>query len=192
MKQSVLMNNRCFMKIFFIIILTLNFSLICLSQSISKTDDFRLIQTRPSAYITFEKFVTREPRFIGENKEKILLRFHNNTKWNLKISTLSCKTLEDECFVFYEIKLRNELNFEGNKSDFPRRNRVKHVAATKTINSGKSLLFTVPREDLATGLYILLEFSYEWEASGNGGDGSGYIFHQVPFYSENLPKEKNN
>lgn len=179
------------MKTFSIICFILCFSLICFSQTSNKSENFRLIQTKPSAYITFEKFVTREPRFIGESNEKILLRLHNNTKWNLTISTLSCKTIEDECMVFYKIDKMFSVKTTDNKSEFPKTNREKHVSAAKQIESGKSLLFTIPKEDLAKGLFILLEFNYEWESGGNGGDNGGYIFHQVPFYSTDLPKEKN-
>lgn len=179
------------MKIFSIIFFILCFSLICFSQTINKSETIRLIQTKPSAYITFEKFVTREPRFIGESNEKVLLRLHNNTKWNLTISTLSCKTIEDECMVFYKIDQMFSIKTTDNKTDFPKINRVKHVSAAKQIESGKSLLFTVPKEDLAEGLYILVEINYEWESGGNGGSGNGYIFHEIPFYSTDLPIEKN-
>lgn len=180
------------MKCLNLMFLILIFPLICFSQTNDKRENFRLVQTKPSAYITFVRFVTREPRFIGENNEKVLLRLHNNTKWNLTISTLSRRTTEDECMVFYKIDQMFNLKTTDNKSGFPKINRVKHVSAEKQIGSGKSLLFTVPKEDLAKELYILVEFNYEWEAGGNGGSGNGYIFHEVPFYSTDLPTEKKN
>ncbi len=176
-----------FLKVTFLVLI---FSLISFSQTNNKSENFRLVQTKPSAYITFEKFVTREPRFIGESSERILLRFYNNTKWNLTINTLACRTIQEECLVFYEVERRYGDKSEIKKSDVPSGYRMAHISSVMTIPSGNSVRFSLPKEHLAEGLYIIVEFSYEWEAGGNGGNSNGYIFHKAPFYSTDLPKKK--
>ena len=179
------------MKFLCVIFLTLSFSLSCLSQTNTKQENFRLIQTKPSAYITFEKFGIRKPRYEGESQEGIWFSFHNNTKWNLTVKTLACLNIQEECLVFYEIERMYGDKSEIEESAVPTGYRIAHISSVKTIPSGDSLLFSIPREHLAEGLFIVVEFSYEWESSGSSG-GDSSIFHTVPFYSTDLPKKRKN
>ena len=59
-------------------------------------------------------------------------------------------------------------------------------AAIRPLESGGTILFSVPKETLRKGLAIFVGFTYEWEILGeSAGDLS--INHEVPFWSTNLP-----
>ncbi|MBK7706111.1 MAG: hypothetical protein IPJ30_10100 [Acidobacteria bacterium] len=78
---------------------------------------------------------------------------------------------------------------ERKESELPIGYRIAKNSTIRAIESGKSIFFSVPKQNLADGLAVLVSFSYEWELLGeSGGDLS--IQHQAPFWSTDLPAEK--
>jgi hypothetical protein len=192
------------MKIFSRVFLILMFSLSCFSQTNNESENFRLIQTKPSAYITFEKFGKREPDKNDESKEGIWLRFHNNSKWNLfirslgydkeKVYSIPYEVRERESFdvetytVAGEKQVTQNLTSNDNKSKIPR-GYIAHTSNILKIESGDTFVFSIPKEHLAKNLYISVAFSYEWEQVGKLG-GVGQTKHTIIFLSTELPEEK--
>lgn len=181
------------MKIYLIIFILLFCFATCVAQrndnTFEKPELGRLIQNRPSAYITFEQFVVVKPRYLGESENQILLRFHNNSKWNMTVSVNGCRPEQEQCMAFYEVRRLPKYKDKIKESEVPH-GYWAHVNGNQEIKSGGSFLFTVSKESLAEGLYIVVDFSYEWEAGGNSGGGDGWIIHQATFYSFDLPKDK--
>lgn len=182
------------MRVILSSLIMLFFSLYCLAQSsneaINKDGSVRLDLTKPSAYITFEKFGERKPQSQGESNQGVWLRFHNNTKWNLNVNTLGCTKEYGDCIVFHKVQRLPNYEDKIKNSDVPTGYRMAHMASVWTIESGKSLLFSVPKEHLAKGLFILVDFNYDWEQSGNTGGGDLTIVHKASFFSWKLPSEK--
>ncbi|MFN6963650.1 MAG: hypothetical protein ACK4S4_07785 [Pyrinomonadaceae bacterium] len=141
---------------------------------------------KPSVFITFERFWERTSN--EESNKEIWLRLHNNTKWNLFVKAIGQDKENSVYGLTYEVqRVRNP---EVNKNiDVPVGRRQAHVGSIHRIESGKSILFSVPKQHLTAGLAVFVSFSYEWEVLGKfGGDLS--ILHQAPFWSTDLPPEK--
>jgi hypothetical protein len=157
----------------------------------SSKETCRLDTKFPSAYITFEKFGKRTPLYYpNESNEGIWLRFHNNSKWSITVRTFGVSKEYGDFGIFYEIKSLLKEDKIKNNAEIPIGYREKHISSAYTLKSGKSFLFSIPREHLAEGLFLLVRFSYEWEQDGDSG-GGGNIFHQATFFSSSLPKQIN-
>lgn len=156
----------------------------CIAQNTATDNEFRLNSKRPSAYITFERFGERAEEWDGK-RDGVFLRFHNNTRWDLTLATLGCKSIDEECLVFYEV-LRNDTTDPAKKCDVPF-GRQRHKSTIKLIPSGKSVLFSVPKDHLLDSRYITIEFGYGWEKFGDTGGGTLEIIHRATFLSSDLP-----
>ncbi|HEX8279708.1 MAG TPA: hypothetical protein VF540_13480 [Segetibacter sp.] len=180
------------MNIFLITCIILFPFITCLAQVSDKTEeakDFRLTISKPSAYISFERYSVQKPYNEGESGTYVWLRFHNNTKWNLTVKVNGCRPEQEECGAFYEVLRLPNYKDKIKESEAPY-GRIAHKSSIRTIKSGGSFLFSIPKESLAEGLYIAVDFSYEWEIHGNSGGGILEIRHQVGFFSWQLPKAK--
>ncbi|MFV0389204.1 MAG: hypothetical protein ACK5NT_10670 [Pyrinomonadaceae bacterium] len=151
----------------------------------------RLDAKHPSAYISFDKFGSREPLYYSnESNDGVWLRFRNNSLWRITIRTFGVKKEYGDVGVFYEIKSLSKESAPEKENTIPIGYREKHVSSTYSLEPGSSFLFSVPREHLDEGLYLLVPFSYEWEQDGDSG-GGGNIFHLATFFSSSLPKQTN-
>ncbi|MCY7348219.1 MAG: hypothetical protein LH614_18660 [Pyrinomonadaceae bacterium] len=175
------------MKFYLTIFALLFFFATCTAQVKDNSEQqksIRSIQTRPSAYITFERFVVVKPRYLSESENQILLRFHNNSVWNITVSVNGCRPEQEQCLAFYEVRRLPSYKDKIKESEMPSGYGAGlHVSSERTVKSGSSFLFTVSKESLAEGLYIGVEFGYDWEANSS-------IIHQATFYSSDLPKEE--
>jgi hypothetical protein len=169
----------------------------------SKDISVRLVKNKPSVYITFERYGKREPLEPTESSEGIWLRLHNNTRWELSFCAFGVSKEYGEIGMFYDVE---EMPFEesgGSQSNSTekmppvRKEKVEppigykqgHACTIVRLTSGKSILFSVPREHLADGLAIKTEFNYGWEDIDDINSGLEPE-HNVYFYSTSLPPEK--
>lgn len=129
------------MKFLLATILILSFSLPFFSQVSGQTDNFRLVKTKPSAYISFEKFGMRKPRYQSESDKGIWMRFHNNTKWNLTVNTLACRDIQEECLLFYEVARMTNVELKISESEIPIGYRMAHVSSEQTVPFGTNCSF---------------------------------------------------
>lgn len=134
--------------------------------------DPRISKAHPSVYITFE----RQGKIAslsgtGEKEEMIWLRLRNNTRWSivLDMNGLPSKAYGD-ARLFHDVLSEGKLIAEDRC----------HVCSFNELPSGRSLVFIVPREDLAESRAIRVRFRYAWEAD------SGEVEHFVYFYSSKL------
>jgi hypothetical protein len=179
-------------NLFVLLLILLSFSN-CLPQKAS-TESVRLDPKRPSAYVTFDHRGKRSPERDGESEDRIWLRFHNNTRWVLALRVLGMKAGSD---LQKEERLREwQVSFDVRpipgmavkNTDIPIGYRITHKATLRLLDSGQSLLFSVPAECLDRNLAIFVGFSYDWEMNGDiGGDLS--IVHEAPFWSSDLPDQ---
>lgn len=179
------------MRFFLILLILINASPFLAKQGVgssSACEKIRLNQSKPSVYLSFEKFGRRLPLYPGEGSEGVWLRLHNNSKWKIYVKTFGVSKEYGDVGLFYQVEKLPGMEWKVKESELPSGYSVTHHSSVRTIDSGASALFSVPREHLAEGLIVVVNFSYEWEfAGGIGGDLS--IFHQAPFWSTELPKQ---
>ena len=132
----------------------------------------------PSVYIDFERAgILRSPgERVGE--ERVWLRLHNNTRWPIMIDMGDVPSKEyGEAEIFYDLLSGGQLIFPGQCID---------VCTLNKVGTGKSLEFSLPREDLADGRTIRISFSYSRE-NQNDVSGGREVEHYVYFRSSQLP-----
>jgi hypothetical protein len=172
------------------VVLSLLVSLLCLSsvsgKQQSSQDRSRSIlirKDRPSVYIEFERSGKALPLFEREKEERIWLRLYNNTQWAINFCSFSVKNQYGGTGIVYEVK-RSRTSFgrikgSSNKGALPEeRNQQESVRIPQgystadvctpySLDSGKSVTFSIPREHLGKSLYIEFEFWPEWENRDN-------------------------
>jgi hypothetical protein len=153
----------------------------CLSQGKYGTD-VRLDRTKPSVFITYEGKTTEAAS--SNPRQTVLLRLRNNSVWSVIVDTVGCRTLNEECGLFYTVHTRGF----GVKAPLSERESC-HVCAAKRISPQESVLFSIPANHLTKELFISVEFNYEWEKN-TGGSGTLDNLHRVSFFGEAVPTEK--
>lgn len=113
----------------------------------------RIRKDMPTVYIAFERGGSRKPLEQGESNEGVWLRLHNNTRWPIMLEMNGVPPEYGDAALFYDVLSEGKLILEGRC----------HVCSSNRISPGRSLVFSVPREDLAKGKSIRVKFSYGWE-----------------------------
>lgn len=79
----------------FVFILSVMFTITFVSRTPAQTQNEKpkssvlLNSERPSVYVSFEKYGTAPPLRGGDKNERIWLRLHNNTRWELSFCSFS-------------------------------------------------------------------------------------------------------
>jgi hypothetical protein len=132
----------------------------------------------PGVYITLERVGQLKSPDSGDDKERVWLRVHNNTRWPIRLDMGGVPSAEyGDAELFYDGFLAGELIF---------RNRC-HVCTTNMLAPGRSLVFSVPQADLGKTRAIRVRFSYGWEDWGDviaGREPEHYVY----FYASKLPQ----
>ena len=172
------------------LVLSLLVSLLCLSlvsgKQQSSPDRGRSIlirKDRPSIYIEFERSGKAPPLFEKEREERIWLRLYNNTQWAINFCSFSVKNQYGGIGIVYEVKRsrtsfgriegssnRGALPVERNQQESirtPQGYSTSDVCTPHSLDSGKSVTFSIPREHLGKNLYIEFEYWPEWENRDN-------------------------
>lgn len=138
------------------------FCLASLAGTQKKPTDVRLVDKKPTVYVSFVRAGPRRPLENWESDRGVWLRIHNNTKWRL---VLNAGGVPDPSYgdavLMYRIK---RIEGEG----FVPVGYQRHVSSVIQLESGRSLEFSIPREHLAEGLAIEILFNYEWELNKDG------------------------
>lgn len=192
-----------------VLALTLSLSIVTATGQAIKTCPARsgtvLDKSKPTVYLTFEREGKRKPVYEGLSGEAIWLRLHNNTAWPILIYTEGYY----ERAMFSTLRICGEVRDEGlrdgreveplyvveatdDNATVPKIDRGHRILDPSVwLPSGRSLLFSVPREHLAKFLRVSVGFSYEWEWNRlvNGGldRDSQEPLHTVSFRSQDLP-----
>jgi hypothetical protein len=137
-------------------------------------------KSRPSVYITLERVGQLESPDPGDDKERVWLRLHNNTRFPLRLNMGAVPTSEyGDAKLFVDGLLNDEVIF-----------RIRcHSCSTNMLVSGRSLIFSVPCSDLGPDRSIRVRFSYGWEDWRDVTAGREPE-HYVYFYSSQLPKSQ--
>jgi len=161
----------------------------------------RMVKDRPSVYIDFLRKGRSQPLEEGESNERIWLRFVNNTRWDISFCASGVPEEYGEVGMYYEV-VKMPYQESGTYSSEERKNEAKgkekpeipvghrrgHVCHVYRLQSGRCVVFSVPREHLAEDLSIKVEFNYGWEKPDDVIEGLEPQ-HHVYFYSTKLPRQ---
>lgn len=190
------------------LVLSLLVSLLCLSsvsgRQQSSQDRSRSIlirKDRPSVYIEFERSGKAPPLFEREHEERIWLRLYNNTPWAINFCSFSVKNQYGGIGIVYEVKRsrtlygtikgssnEGELPEERTQQEFgriPQGYSTADVCIPYSLNSGKSVIFSMPREHLGKNLYIEFKYWPEWENIDN--ELANFPRYYVSYGNQELP-----
>jgi hypothetical protein len=140
-------------------------------------EEFRFKKDSPTVYITFNRVARREPLRAGESDQGVWLRLHNNTRWPIVLEMNGVPSEYGDAGLFYDVLSERKVILEGRC----------HVCSSNRLSPGRSLVFSLPREDLGKGGAIRISFSYGWEDPDDvfaGREPEHYVY----FYASKLPQ----
>ena len=152
----------------------------------ASSKDVRLVKDRPNVYVSFEREGKRKPFKTGDSNKGVWLRFHNNSKWKVGVCMFDVPKEYGDKELNYEVERYENA---GDSEETPTANDPEGSCPLVFMESGKSVLFTVPREHLAKGLAIKVQFRYEWETESDGFTSELEPKHYAYFYSSDIPKK---
>lgn len=147
--------------------------------------DVRLNKDKPHIFINFEREGKIDPLYEGESHKRVWLRLHNNSKWLIKFCS---SPISPEYNEYGETEITYEIERYQGSSETPTA-RNSDSCGYYLLKSGRSLVFSVPREHLNDGLAVKIPFRYEWETDQDGSDSFLEPQHFVYFYSSDIPKK---
>jgi hypothetical protein len=179
--------SRLSLKLLLATLVVASTQLVSQASNQQQGDSVLLRKDRPSVYIEFERSGKAPPLFKGEREERIWLRLHNNARWAIAFCSLSVESQYGEIAVVHSVnryppsagdsagsekrpsgsrpsaKVRTAKEF----SKPPEGYSAGDTCTPYDLNSGKSVVFSVPRSHLGKGLYVEFEFWPEWENRDN-------------------------
>jgi|SRR5262245_10505276 len=153
-----------------------------LAQNAKTSGTIKLIPGKPSVYITFVKTGPRKPLYVEDGEEGIWLRIHNNTRRKIFILAGGAYPGYGDLSPYYEVESTKE-----GKTDIPIGQRSVHIVSSTGLASGRSVVFSIPKEHLAKDLRIRISINFDWEDTDDVFAGRE-VEHFVYFSSANLPK----
>jgi len=137
----------------------------------------RIRKDMPGVYVMFGRAGQLKSPEKGDEEQRVWLRLHNNTRWPLRLDMGGVPSAEyGDVELFYDVVSgRGDLIFRGQC----------HVCTINELGPGKTLMFSVPGEDLAGEHSIRISFSYSWE-DRNDVLGGREAKHHVYFSSSQL------
>lgn len=162
------------------------------SQSISSAGRVKINQSKPSVFISFVKLGKREPLEAGESNEGLWLRLHNNTRWTIWLPSFSVPQGAGEIGLHYDLEempTSVEQREKPGVCDCPQLYSLPHQASFKPVKPGKSVLFSIPGERLASKHMLRVFFFYDWEQLIDVVTNKEPN-HFVYFLLSEIPKEK--
>ena len=170
---------------FLAIIVSISLPLLVMAQMGETTSkDVRLVKNQPNVYVIFEREGKWKPLKKWESDRRVWLRFHNNSKWQVGACMWDIPETYGDKDIVYDIERYKKVGDDETPITTSRENSC----PVMFIEPGKSVLFSVPREHLAEGLAIKVQFRYEWETDPDGFTSQLEPKHFAYFYASDIPK----
>lgn len=116
----------------------------------------------PGAFVTFEKAAPRKARYRGEGANGVWLSLHNNYQVPIEVPTYSVEE-PSETGVVYEI-----MSLDPNSTPELSQHHIDAFGLTQ-LQPGKSLLFSLPAEQLSKLVYLRVKFDFVGEDNATKG-----------------------
>lgn len=136
----------------------------------------KIRKDKPGVYITFKEFVGKVAA-RSNTSEGARFVLHNNTRWPIKYGEWFEPTLPGDVAMIYSIEL-NDGSYIGR--------RHLDVITGDQLMPGKSVSFTIPREELPGNSKIYVRFVFTWELDDEQ-EFPGEAEHRAYFISGQLP-----
>ena len=153
-------------------------SLVAVTPAQRRRSEARLNKSLPSVYISFVRFGKAGPVKEGESGGRIWLRLHNNTRWSIELKAYGLPDEYGDAGMYYDLMSKDEMLPESERF---------HGGSVIPLASGKSLLFSVPREHLSNDRELRIHFSFDWQDRDDISSGRE-IDNIVSFFASRLPK----
>lgn len=130
----------------------------------------------PSIYLTLEKRASASMMQLAKSKGLLLFRLHNNLKSGIQIEASSAEDGLGDASIYYDV-----LNQKGELIE----SHPCHVCSLIIVKGGKSVLFTIPKDEVHQENALRIDFEYLWETDEPTLLGQEPI-HQVVMRFEKL------
>ena len=111
----------------------------------------RLNDNAPSVYIEPERDVKLIR--LAEDAGRFLLRINNNTCGTIWIDASGGNEKYEDASLYYDVLKNGVLRYKVNC----------RICSFTGLSRGKTLSFSVPKEHLAKGMSLRIQFMYDWE-----------------------------
>ncbi len=175
-------NKKTFIIFGSLILFSVIFHLSIFGQESSSPDQrfVRIDKKLPTVLITFEKEVEIKDDVQRKNIRYVLLRLKNNSIWTIKMDASGGnKKIEDSSLYYQIIDDKGDIISE----------RECHVCSVIGLKSGKSMLFSIPYDEITNANAVRIEFSFAWEDRVLVAPLSEPT-HFVYFYKSDLNEDK--
>lgn len=161
--------------IFLIIFMALSVSGV-FAQSKCKNWSEKYNKKFPSLYLTLEKRANISLMQLAKSKGLVLFRLHNNLKTGIRIETSGAEDGLGGASIYYDVLDQKGAVIQSHPC---------HVCSSTILRGGKSLLFTIPKNEVHQENALRLDFEYLWETDEPTLLGQEPI-HQVVIRFEKL------
>lgn len=144
----------------------------------SRQRSIKVNKVHAANYITLERIGRPELNSSEDTQELVWLRLHNNTRWKILLEASGGNEKYEDARLYYDM-----LDINGNIKEAI----SCHVCSITKLQSGKSILFTVPYLQFTGTEAMRIRYNYDWE---NFEDAftEGEPTHYIYFYTRNLGK----
>jgi hypothetical protein len=129
-----------------------------------------LDESKPSLYATFSKVGLQEPLWPSDSGNRIWLALHNNTIWDLNLKGYGVPKDYGDCGLWFEVVPKTQSRIPTTIQKYAVKwppafetYRLSTYSRIFSLDSGESLVFSVPVESLEDEFALRVPFSYEWE-----------------------------
>jgi hypothetical protein len=136
----------------------------------------RIDKKVPTIFIVLERVGTIKNVSGSGEEKRVWLRLKNNSRWLIKLDASGGDKAVEDARLYYEI-----VDVQRNIKVA----RTCHVCSIVGLASGKSILFSVPYQELAEGNSLRIQFEYEWEDGVSVAPAIEPV-HFVYFYTRHL------
>jgi hypothetical protein len=150
-----------------------------ISQRRQRPPKYRLNESLPSVYISFEKIGKAESLDSKEEETYVWLKLHNNIVWPIWTNTSGIPKEYGDVYLYYVIE-----NYEKGERVIDNR---PHFSSYNPLPSGRSWVFVAPLSYFEEDCQICINFSFNWEDSNDVFAGRE-AEHRVCFLASQLPK----
>ena len=171
-------------RFFIIFILILS---VCVVVPAQRRTTFRvkLNKKKPSVYISLVRVGKPKSSSDDQSREFVWLRLNNNTRWAIGLDASGENNKESDASLYYDIVGEDDTVLESRRC---------HVCSRILLGSGKSLVFSIPKEDLTEKSYLELRFSFDWQNDEGSSFAAQNEYENIVSFSERdlldgVPKE---
>ena len=149
-------------------------------RSMISPESVRIDEKLPTVFLALERTGIFKDADDRIEERRVWLRLRNNSRWLIKLDASGGNKSVEDAKLYYDT-----LDGKGNIKE----SRACHVCSIVGLASGKSILFSVPYEEVAEAASLRIQFSYVWE-DDLGVAPAIEPRHYVYFYSKNLAENK--